>query len=171
MDISLPNYVIDALNRLQHNKQKTQYSSHAHLPIIYDKSGQRQYKTSPDTSQFLTSQEITQVQSILGAFLYDARAIDEIMLTAINNISTQQAKPRKNTGVKIERLLNDTVTYPHIKIRFHASDMILQVNSDAADLVLPKERSRIAGYFRLDNKFKIHDNNIPMAQCSYNTRH
>ena len=37
---------------------------------------------------------------------------------------------------------------------FHAIDIILQADSDAAYLVLPKERSRIAGYFRLDNNLK-----------------
>ena len=36
--ISMPNYVIDNLNRLQHNKTQPQYSPHVHLPIIHDKA-------------------------------------------------------------------------------------------------------------------------------------
>ena len=91
----MPNYVINSLNRLQHNKQQPQYSQHAHLPIVYDEVGQRQYTTSPDTSQLLTSQDKTQVQSVLGAFLYYARSIDETTLTTINYIGIQQAKPTK----------------------------------------------------------------------------
>ena len=40
-------------------------------------------------------------------------------------------------------------TYPNAYIRFHASSMILHVDSDAAYLVLPKAKSRIAGYYYL----------------------
>ena len=36
-------------------------------------------------------------------------------------------------------------------LRFHASDMVLHINSDAAYLVLPKARSQITGYFQLAN--------------------
>ena len=75
------------------------------------------------------------------------------MLTTINDIGTQQAEPTKNAQLNIERLLNYAATYPHIKLRFHASDMILQVDSDSAYLVLSNARSHIAGYSRLNNKF------------------
>ena len=34
-------------------------------------------------------------------------------------------------------------------MRFYASDMILEINSDASYLVMPQARSRYAGYFRL----------------------
>ena len=40
-------------------------------------------------------------------------------------------------------------TYPHTYIRYHASNMILNVDSDAAYLVAPKARSRVAGFFHL----------------------
>ena len=75
-------------------------------------------------------------------------------MTAINDIGTQQAEPTKNTQVKIERLLYYAATYPHVKLSFHASDMILQVESDATYPVLPKARSLIAGYFRLSKQLK-----------------
>ena len=59
VDRYMRNYVINALNRFQHNNQQCQYFPHAHLPIIYGKAGQRHYTTSPDTSQALTSQDMT----------------------------------------------------------------------------------------------------------------
>ena len=46
-------------------------------------------------------------------------------------------------------LLDYAATYPNAKIRFYASDMNLQADSDAAYLVLPLARSRYAGYFYL----------------------
>ena len=43
------------------------------------------------------------------------------------------------------------VTYPQVHVRFHASDMILAADSDAAYLVMPNAKSRIAGYFQLND--------------------
>ena len=46
-------------------------------------------------------------------------------------------------------LLDYAATYPDVTIRFHASDMILHAESDAAYLVQPEAKSWIAGYFYL----------------------
>ena len=142
----MPNYVLDTLKRLQHEKQQPQISSHAHLPVIYGKTGQSQYTASPDTSQLLTSQETTKVQLVLGTFLYYTRAIDGIMLIAINDICTNKPNLQKHALEKIERLLNYVATYQHVKLKFHASDIILQVDSDTAYLILPKARSTACWY-------------------------
>ena len=40
---------------------------------------------------------------------------------------------------------------PDAYIRFYASDMVLHIDSDAAYLVAPKARSRLAGYFHMSN--------------------
>lgn len=48
-------------------------------------------------------------------------------------------------------LLDYAATYPDAMIRFYGSDMILHVSSDAAYLVLPDARSRVAGYYFLSN--------------------
>ena len=42
-------------------------------------------------------------------------------------------------------------THQNAVLRYHASDMILHVDSDAEYLVLPKARSRIAGHYYLSN--------------------
>ena len=42
-------------------------------------------------------------------------------------------------------------TYPNAYIRYYASDMVLNIDSDAAYLVAPKARSRVAGYYHLTN--------------------
>ena len=42
-------------------------------------------------------------------------------------------------------------TYPNTYLRYRASSMILNVDSDAAYLVQPQAKSRIAGYFHLSN--------------------
>ena len=57
---------------------------------------------------------------------------------------------------KVQHLLDYAHTYSNIFFRFYASDMQLMIDSDTAYLVLPKARSRIVEYFRLeDNKKNI----------------
>ena len=51
-------------------------------------------------------------------------------------------------------LLDYCATYPNVFLRYNASDMILNIDSDAAYLVAPKARSRIAGYFQLNSNFR-----------------
>ena len=152
VDISMPNYVTKCLKRLQHVPSVSpQYSPHTHVPIAYGKKGTRQYATTPDTSPLLPPKQIKHIQSITGSFLYYARALDLTMLPALNEISSQQANPTELTKQKCQRLMDYAATYPDIFIRYHASDMVLHVDSDAAYLVAPKARSRIAGYYYLSH--------------------
>ena len=47
--------------------------------------------------------------------------------------------------------MNYVNTYPDAYIRYYASDIVLHIDSDAAYLVAPKARSRVAGYFHLSD--------------------
>ena len=73
------------------------------------------------------------------------------MLPAINEIASMQAHPTMETKSKCQQLLDYANTYPHCFIRYHANDMVLHIDSDAAYLVAPKARSRIAGFYHLTN--------------------
>ena len=152
VDISMPVYIPACLKRFQHETPaRRQYSPHHHTPIIFGKKGTRQYANRPDESAFLDIKGIKYVQSVTGSLLYYARAIDSTMLPALNEIASQQAKPTEYTRLKCERLLDYAATFQKTFVRFYASDMLLNVDTDAAYLVLPKSRSRIAGYFYLGN--------------------
>ncbi len=56
-------------------------------------------------------------------------------------------------------------TYPESIIRFYASDMILSVDSDAAYLVLPKAKSRIAGFYYLTDRDSSYYNSPILVVC------
>ena len=88
------------------------------------------------------------MQQVVGYLLYHARAIDGTILPALNTIGSEQAKPTKQTEQKCSRLLDYTATHPNASIRYHESDMVLHVDSDAAYLVMPQARSIIAGYYQ-----------------------
>ena len=62
-----------------------------------------------------------------------------------------QAHPTEQTKQKAQQLMDYLHTYPNAYLRYTASDMILHVDSDAAYLVAPKARSRVAGYFHLSD--------------------
>ena len=59
------------------------------------------------------------------------------------------------------KLLDYVATYPDTHIRYHASDMILHVDSDVAYLVSPQARSRIAGFHYLST-FPAKYNPVPL---------
>ena len=152
VDVSMPNYVTDSLKRLGHVPPTSpQYSPHAHIPIKYGQTGQQQYAEEADHSTLLSPKETQHVQSTTGSFLYYGRAIDYTILPALNDIASMQAHPTERTKQKAKRLMDYLHTYTNAYIRYYASDMVLHVDSDAAYLVAPKARSRIAGYFHLTN--------------------
>ena len=81
----------------------------------------------------------------------------------------QQAQPTENTKRKCARILDYVATYPAVILRYHASNMQLHIDSDAAYLVAPKAKSRIAGfyYFKQDknnNDFN-HPNHPVLVEC------
>ena len=54
---------------------------------------------------------------------------------------------------KNSMLLDYLSTYPDAKIRYHASDMVLTIDSDDAYLVSPKDRSRVAGCYHCSTHY------------------
>ena len=98
VDVEMPNYVTKKLQNFQHpTPTKPQYAPHVWNKPAYGK--QTQYAPEPDRTNFLDAKRTKLVQSIVGAFLYYARAMDPTILPALNEISTQQSKPtEKNLG-------------------------------------------------------------------------
>jgi hypothetical protein len=68
---------------------------------------------------------------------------------ALSEKSSQQSAPTENTMKRVNQFLDYMWTHPDAIIRYPASDMILNVHSDALYLSAPKARSRAGGYFFL----------------------
>ena len=71
------------------------------------------------------------------------------ILLAHNDIATQKAKPAESTMKEVHQLLGYMATHPKAIIRFHASDMILNIHSDASYCSAVRGCSREGGYFFL----------------------
>jgi hypothetical protein len=52
----------------------------------------------------------------------------------INVLASEQSNATEVTADKVIKLLNYCNTHPETKIRYHASDMILHIHSDASYL-------------------------------------
>ena len=144
-------------------KNQPQYSPHQHIPIQYTQNKTRQYATQDYSSTLLSPKETKWVQSVIGSFLYYCRALDSTIATTLNDLARQQSKPTENTRNKCHRLMDYLATYPNSFIRYHASDMVLTIDSDASYLVLPGARSCIAGFFQLTNRPTL--NNQPLVNA------
>ena len=85
----------------------------------------------------------------MGSILFYARSVDSTFLAGLNSIAVQQTNATDNTLKRTEYLLDYAATHPEAKIRYIASEMILQIHTDSSYLSEPKARSRAAGHYFL----------------------
>jgi hypothetical protein len=110
-----------------------------------------QYATKDETPP-LTAKQCLTIQKVTGSVLYYARAVDPTVLMPLNDIVTEQTKATEKTQAATHQLLDYLATHPDATIRYHASDMILHIHSDASYLSVSDARSRIGGLFFCGNK-------------------
>ena len=150
----MPKFVKKTLSKLQHSPPlKPQHSPHDWIKPTFTSKPQL---STTDTSPLLPTSKISKIQSIAGSFLYYGRAVDPTILPAVNEIGITQATPTTATEAKCKKLCDYVCTHPSSTLRFKASDMCLYIDTDAAYLVAPNSKSRVAGYFYLSD----HSNNI-----------
>ncbi len=89
------------------------------------------------------------IQQNVISFLYYARAVNPTILMALSDITSQQAVPTEDTHNRVNQFLEYMATHPDIKLRYPASDTILNVHSKALYLSAPNACRRAGGYFLL----------------------
>ena len=91
----------------------------------------------------------------MGTLLYYAQSVDATILVALGTIAAQQSIATQTTSKCVNHLLDYCHTHPDAKLLYHASDMILHINSDASYNSESKARSRAGGYFYLGNTASV----------------
>ncbi len=133
VDIAMPTYVGKQLVRYAHpppsRKQHTPFDP---APVVFGRAAQD--LPPPDDSKPLDAAGKKRVQQVVGSFLYYGRAVDMTILCALNEIAAQQAKPTEKTMERVNTFLDYMATNPDAVIRYYASDMVLNVHSDASYL-------------------------------------
>jgi hypothetical protein len=116
-------------------------------PLAYDKDNQA--PTPNDDSPLLNNASKKQIQQVVGSFLDYARAVNPTILLALSCIVTQEAAPTENTMQRVDQFLDYMWTHPDAIIQYRASNMILNVHSDASYLSAPHACSHAGSYFFL----------------------
>jgi hypothetical protein len=148
LDISLPGYINKVLQRFEHKQpSKPQHCPFQPNPRKYGKDAQDPLPI--DNSELLDLKGIRKVQQVVGALLFYARAVDNTLLPALSTIASEQTQATELTLQRCHQLLDYCATNPDAKVRFRASDMILNIHSDASYLSATRARSQVAGYFFL----------------------
>jgi hypothetical protein len=148
LDISMPGYVEKQLIKYNHPKPtKPQHCPWEPNPRNY---GSKTQDSLPiDDSPPLDEKGIKLIQQVVGSFLYYCRATDPTIPHALNELSSQQSRASENTLKRCKQFMDYMWTHLDAKIRYYASDMVLNVHSDASYLSAADAKSRAAGFFFL----------------------
>ncbi len=79
--------------------------------------------------------------------MYYAQAVNMTVLMALNTIAVDQMKATERTMEECMQLLDYLAHNADAKVRFHVSDMILNIHSNTSYLSEAKARSRVCGQF------------------------
>ena len=151
LDTWMPGYIDKLRQRFGHKiPTKPEHSPYQAPPRTY--GSEAQDTIPPDETNRVDDKHVKVVQQVIGGCLYYGCAVDDTILPALSSIASEQTCATEKTERKVLKLLNYLATHPTVKVRFHASDMILNIHSDASYLSETRARSRLSGYFFLGSK-------------------
>ena len=116
-----------------------------------------------DASVTLSTQEMKELQSIIGDCQYLAIVIFASISTAVLHLSHEKAHPTVKTAKKVERLLQYMAAFPEPTRTYHASDMVLVIQSDASHDSLQGSKDVCGGVYYLGWKKNPYLVNHPFA--------
>ena len=132
-------------NRLQmcpYSPEPKKFGSKAQAPL------------PPNSSPKLDGKGIKCIQQIVRSILYYAPAVDMKVLAALSTIAIDRTKATKRTMERCIQLLDYLASNHEAKVRFHASEMILNIRSDALYLSESGARKCACGHFSWDGCLK-----------------
>jgi hypothetical protein len=151
LDVSMPGYILKQLQKYKHDcPQRPQHCPYS--PLLKQYGSEAQRPLPPDTSPPLSKDDIKHMQRIIGSILYYTQAVDLTVLMALSTIASKQAKGTQNTMLKTKQLMDYLGTHPNAMVRFHASEMIMNVHSDASFLSEANAHSRACAIFSWDGR-------------------
>ncbi len=148
LDISMPGCIKKLLHKYKHKMPKNpQHCLYTPAPKAI-----RSQSTSPTPCQYLP-QIIRRQNQRYSTCRWDhfilRTAVDITVLMALSSIASEQTQGTTNMMAKAKQLLGYLATHPNVTIRFRASNMVLNIHSDASYLLETKAHSRACGHFFL----------------------
>jgi hypothetical protein len=151
--ISMPGYIDKLLQSIRPNGIKSASTPAIYCPPNFKNPG-AQTATIDETPEASKEQK-RELQSVIGTLLYYSRTVDPSICTAVHSLGSIQAKPTLNDMRKMERLLQYLSKHKDYGIRYYASNMQLQGQSDASYLSRPRAKSVCGGLFYLGSRKAI----------------
>jgi hypothetical protein len=141
--ISMPGYIIKLLERFK----EWAGTRCASTPGIYRAPvyGSKVQLATVDDSPPLSASDTKTLQEIVGGFLYYARAVDPVLLTAVCDVSSSQANPTERVKEMAVRLLQHARAFPNNEVVYRKSKMHFILQVDASYLSRSKSRSVAGG--------------------------
>jgi hypothetical protein len=110
---------------------------------------QRHNPPSPVMIHKTTDSKIKQVQKIARSILYYARVINMTVLIELSTIASKQTKRMECT---LEKAYQDYLAMHHdATVQFCASNMVMNIQTDALYLSEPNACSRACGHFFMES--------------------
>ena len=158
VDLSVPGCVQRTGTKYQHaSPKKPQHSPYQAQPIQYGTKVQQPVKS--DTSDPLSDEKIKRVQEIVGNFVWYSRACDPALAASLSAIASHLTKGIEDVMTACHQLLDYLATQPDAAIRYHASDMILDFDTEASYLSELDGKICAAAYYYMTNKGQKDFNN------------
>jgi hypothetical protein len=149
----LQTYIKAALHKYQHPvPSRPEHAPHTWNPPIY--GAKTQFVDDKTSSPVLSNKDVNKLQKLAGTLLYYARTVDPTLIMPINVLASEQSNATEVTADKVIKLLNYCNSHPETKLRYHASDMILHIHSDASYLSENEAKSRAGGFFYIGSNAK-----------------
>lgn len=149
VSLSLPGYVRKALSRFAPSLTNLAHSPGIYTPPSFGKESQN--VALPDTSRPLSDSERTNLQAIIGVFLYYCLAVDVTGLPAVTALASAQSCATTLTQAAALRLLAYFRNYPDNSLVLKACKMRLHMQSDASYQTRSFSRSVGGGIAYLSN--------------------
>ena len=132
MGLNFAGYIDKARHKYQHPMTKRPVNAPTKFkPIQY---GAKVQIADVEKSPQLAKERIRHIQDVVGTLLYYARAVDPTLLSTLSQITSRQSTATEEVATMIKQLLKYVATHSNAGIRYIASDMILNLHSDASFL-------------------------------------
>jgi hypothetical protein len=95
----------------------------------------------------LSPKYVNRLHKLGGALIYYACAVEPMLIMSVNVLASEKTRAAAATADKIIKLLNYCTTHPEATLRYHASDMILKIHSDAPYISEREAHSRAGDFF------------------------
>jgi hypothetical protein len=146
-------YIKAALHKYQHAAPaRPEHAPHTWNPTMY--GTKMQFVNDETSSPALSEKDVNKLQQPTVTLLYYARAVHPTLIMPINVLASEQSKATEVTADKVIKLLNYCSTHPETKIRYHASNMILNIHSEASYYSESEAKIRAGGFFYMGSDTK-----------------